>query len=111
MVVSLSLAAVKLTVNWPLSLGSDALASLAMIDANAVSSSVIVTVSLLLDGSTLTSVSSVLTRVTITVSGSSKMPSSTVVMSIVPEVSPAAMTRVRVRATKSSDSAAVPVTV
>ncbi len=111
MIESLSLMSVMVTVNWPLSPGSAADASLAVMETVAASSSAIVTVAVLAPGvaSTLTSTSSVPVRVRMTVSLSSNRSLSSVSTSIVADVWPAEMVTLPDSVVKSLPSSAVPV--
>ncbi len=109
--MSLSLAWPSVTVNWPLSPGSDALASLALIDTVVESSSAIVTVATLADGLIETSGSSTLIKVRMTSSLSSKRAWSTTFTSMVAVNSPARIVTVRAIDAKSVPSMASPVTV
>ncbi len=109
--MSLSLASERVTVNWPSSLGSAAMASFAVIETVAKSSSAIVTVAVLAPGValTMTSGSSEPVRVRMTVSLSSSNALSIVSTSIVAEVSPARIVTLPDSVAKSIPLSAVPV--
>ncbi len=111
--MSLSLALERLTVNWPSSLGSAAVGSLAKMETVAASLSAIVTVAVFAPKvvSTVTSVSLVPVSVRMTVSLSSSRSLSIVSTSIVAEVSPAAMVTLPGNVVKSIPLSAVPVMV
>ncbi len=110
--MSLSLVCEIVTVNWPSSFGSAAFTTLALMETDVESSSAITTVAVLAPTvvSTLISESFVPVSVRMTVSLSSSSESSMTLMSIVADVSPAAIVTLPDSIVKSLPLPAVPVT-